>query len=135
MVMGPVEVVIVSFPSAGLTASIGHQLKELTESGLFRVVDAIMVQGRGADMVVTDLDDSVIPGWSSISPQPRPLLSADDGSWATEGRGADEASVVMVLEHVWPDRLANATSEFGGELAMVARINATTVEAALRFGA
>ncbi len=130
--MGPVEVIVATFPSAGLAAGIGPLLEQLVAPGALRVVDAILVT---RDVVVTDLDDDLVPGWSAISADPLPLISADDATVVAEGLARGEVAVILAAEHTWPARFARALADSGGSLGLHARIDPEVVATACRVGA
>ncbi|MCU1420676.1 MAG: hypothetical protein JWN36_327 [Microbacteriaceae bacterium] len=134
--MGPIDVVVVTFPSAGLAAGIGPLLQELVSGGTLRVVDAILVD-RDDDSapIVTDLDDSIVPSWSTISAHPLPLLSADDASLVAEDLRPGEVAVIVVAEHTWPQAFARAAVDCGGNVGLHARIAPEAVRVAASVGA
>ena len=129
--MGPVDVMIISFPDAGLVPSMTPLLEDLVNAGHVRIVDAILVtKGEKGKIILTDMDDRVVPTWSSISTMPRPLLSAEDAAVAFEEIGQDGAAVLFVVEHMWPEALANLVADSGGTLQLHARIDPETVSIA-----
>ena len=134
--MGPVEVLVVTFPSKGLVAGIGPVLDDLVSSGHVRVVDAILVTVDGdGEFAVADLDDELIPSWSTISTHPHPLLSASDAELAAGALTAGSVAIVFVLEHIWPDALAGLAADSGGVLELHARIDPDIVDIATRVDA
>ena len=134
--MGPVEVMIVSFPSVGLAAGIGPLLEKLVGADDLRVADAILVaHDTAGGVVLTDLDDSLVPGWSTISPRPLPLLSADDAALVAGELTNGEVAVILATEHIWPERFARAVADSGGVLGLHARIDPGTVAVAASVGA
>jgi hypothetical protein len=131
--MGPIEVVIISFAKLGLVPGISGMLEGLVASKQLRIVDAILVtRGRNGKVIVDDLDDTLAPGWSSISPNPRPLLSAEDANLVTEGIANGGAAVLFAIEHVWPERMRSLVVDGGGVLQLHARIDPETVETAAK---
>ena len=134
--MGPIEVLVVTYPDAGLVAGAAPLLRDLVEAGHVRVADAVVVtHGPDARMLVTDPDDDLIPEWSTISVNPQPLLSAEDLELVSEEIGPDGAAIIIVVEHVWAQALAALATASGGDLALHARVDAETVDAAAKVGA
>lgn len=134
--MGPVEVLIVTFPSSGLVASIGPLLDELVAAGHLRVVDAILVANDiKGELVLTDLDDSIVPSWSSISVDPRPMLGSTDAELAAADLGSEGAAIIIAIEHTWPRHLAELAADSGGTLELHARIDPESVAIAARVSA
>lgn len=131
--MGPIEVVIISFPRVGLVPGISRMLEGLVASEQLRIVDAILVtRGQRGKAIVDDLNDTLAPGWSSISPNPRPLLSAEDANLVVEEIADGGASVLCAIEHVWPEKLRSLVADGGGILQLHARIDPHIVETAAR---
>ena len=129
--MGPIEVLVVTFPSAGMVAAMGPLLDGIVASGHVRIIDAILIARDGnGELAITDLDDDVIPAWSLISDDPRPLFSAEDALLVAEEIEGDEVSLAFVVEHVWPDTIARLAADSGGVLQLHARIDQETATTA-----
>ena len=134
--MGPVEVMVFTFTRAGLVASVGPVLAEFVASGHLGVLDAIVVSKSASDaLVITDLDDSIIPAWSQISTAPRPMLSSADAELAAAGLSNSGAALLIALEHLWPEKLTRLVEDSGGALELHARIDQQSVAAAARVDA
>jgi hypothetical protein len=134
--MGPIEVVIVTFPDAGMLPAVGPLLRDLVGSGHVRIADALIVTtGANGRMVVTDPDDDAIPAWSTISVNPQPLLSAEDAGLAAEELEEGGAAMLVVIEHTWPDLLGKLASDSGGQVSLHTRIDPETVAHAARVDA
>lgn len=134
--MGPIEVIVVTFADADRVASIGPPLASLVAQGLFVVVDAILVTRLRPDaIVISDLNDEVVPAWSSISPHPRPLLSAQDSAVVSGRLAHHHAAVLVAIEHSWVAAFARDVSDSSGVVFLHARIDAETVEIASRVQA
>jgi hypothetical protein len=134
--MGPVEVVILSFRQAGLVASVAPILSELVAAGHLRVIDAILVSVHEGDtVVITDLDDSIVPSWSSISTTPRPMLSASDAELAAVSIDSGGVALMVALEQIWPARIARLTAESGGQVALHVRVAPSLALTASRVSA
>ena len=133
--MGPIDVVVVTFPSAGLAAGVGPLLQDLVSGGTVRVVDAILVdRDDSSAAIVTDLDDSIVPSWSTISAHPLPLLSADDAALVAQDLRPGEVAVIVVAEHTWPETFARAAADCGGTVGLHARIDPKTARVAASVG-
>ena len=129
--MGPIEVVVISFPDAGLMSGIAPLLEQLTATGTLRIVDAVIAtEEPDGSVTVTDLEDDILPRWSSISPDPRPLLSSADAELVVEELGQDGTALLLAFEHVWADSIAQIASDVGGVLELHVRIDPITVEVA-----
>lgn len=129
--MGPIEVVVISFPEAGLMSGIAPLLEQLTEGGTLRIVDAVIAtQEPNGTVTVTDLEDEIVPRWSTISPDPRPLLSSADAELVVEELGQNASALLLAIEHTWADSIAQIASDVGGVLELHVRVDPVTVQAA-----
>lgn len=129
--MGPIEVVVISFPDAGLVSGISPLLEQLTQGGTLRIVDAVIAtQEPNGTVTVTDLEDDLLPRWSAISPDQRPLLSGADAELVVEELGQNAAALLLAIEHSWADSIAQVAADAGGTLELHVRVDPVTVEAA-----
>lgn len=134
--VGPVEVVIISYPEIGLVPGVSTVLEDFVDNDQLRIADAILVsRGEHGQAVVTDIDDTVAPNWSSICPDPRPLLSADDAQLIVDELGDGSSAVLLVIEHLWPRKLSERATDGGGVVELHARIDPQTVEIAAKVTA
>lgn len=129
--MGPVEVVVLSFPNTGLMSGITPLLEQLTASGLLRIVDAVIAsESPDGTVTVTDLEDDILPRWSTISPNPRPLLSSSDAELVVDELGRDGTALVLAIEHTWAEAVARTALDSGGVLELHVRVSPDIVDAA-----
>ena len=129
--MGPIEVVVISFADAGRMSGISPLLEQLTEGGNLRIVDAVIAtQEANGTVTVTDLEDDILPRWSSISPDQRPLLSGADAELVVEELGDNAAALLLAIEHSWADSVAQTAADIGGTLELHVRVDPAVVEAA-----
>lgn len=129
--MGPVDVMVISYPDAGLMTGIAPLLEQLTAGGALRIVDALIAkEGPDGDVTVTDLEDDVIPRWSAISPDPRPLLSGSDAELVVETLGPTGMALVLAIEHTWVNAVASTVDDSGGVLQLHVRVSPEVVATA-----
>jgi hypothetical protein len=129
--MGPIEVVVISFPDPGLMSGIAPLLEQLTQGGTLNIVDAVIAMREpDGTVTVTDLEDEILPRWSAISPDQRPLLSSTDAELVVEELGQNAAALLLAIEHSWADAIAQVAADAGGTLELHVRVDPDTVEAA-----
>ena len=134
--MGPVEVIVFEFPQAGLSSGVASLLYDLVSSGHVRIADALLVtRDESGDIVITDLDDTIAPEWSSISSDPQPLLSAEDATLAATDLAPGASALLIVVEHLWPTALGDRTVDSGGAIRLHARIDPAVVAVAAQYDA
>lgn len=130
MRVGPVEVMICTFPSPEIDQSVAASLSEAVESGAVALLDVVVVarDGLGA-LNVRDLGDDLPAAWSRLIVDPRPLtlLSEADIEVVAESVGDNESSVILTLEHRWARRLSEDVRAAGGTTALHVHIPHHTV--------
>jgi hypothetical protein len=129
--MGPVEVVVMSFPAGRPMSAVVPLLAEITAGSAIRIVDAIIAtRSENGDVIVTDIEDDIMPQWSSLSPDPRPLLSGSDAALVVEELEHGASVLVLAIEHAWAGALERIAAESGGVLELHVRVDPEVVDAA-----
>jgi hypothetical protein len=129
-----VEIVVVSFPSVGQVARIGPLLRDLVSAGQVSVVDAILVSlNESGSVVISDLNDSLVPAWTEISRDPHPLISSADAEFVAEHLDSHRTAIIVAVEPLWSSRLAQRAEGAGGLLELHARIDQPAVDVAARI--
>jgi uncharacterized membrane protein len=132
MGLGPVEILVVSFPGNEFNGEIAPALAELVETGLIRVIDLVFVaKGADGDVVgieLSDVDEGVASAFQPHVEEPSGLLSDED----IEDLGADLApgssAAILLFEHLWATRFRDAVVGSGGELVAAIRIPQEVVD-------
>ena len=135
MDVGPVEILVVSFPGSEFTGEIAPALGELVQSGLIRVIDLVFVtksaDGDVLGIELSDLDDATSGAFQPHVEEPSGMLSDED----IEDLGADLApgssAAILLFEHVWATRFRDAVISSGGELVAAIRIPKEVVDEVL----
>jgi uncharacterized membrane protein len=133
--VGPVEILVVSFPGSQFNGEIAPALGDLVASGLIRVIDLVFVTKDDAGDVVgielSDLDDAVSSAFQPHVEEPSGLLADED----IEDLGAELApgssAAILLFEHVWATRFRDAVLDSGGELVAAIRIPKEVVDEVL----
>jgi uncharacterized membrane protein len=135
MDVGPVEILVVTFPGSEFTGEIAPALGELVQSGLIRVIDLVFVtksaDGDVLGIELSDLDDATSGAFQPHVEEPSGMLSEED----IEDLGADLApgssAAILLFEHVWATRFRDAVISSGGELVAAIRIPKEVVDEVL----
>ncbi len=135
MDIGPVEILVVSFPGSEFTGEIAPVLADLVESGLIRVIDLVFVtktaDGDVVGVELSDLDADTSSAYQQHVEEPSGMLSDED----IEDLGADLApgssAAILLFEHVWATRFRDAVVNSGGELVAAIRIPKEVVDEVL----
>jgi uncharacterized membrane protein len=132
MDIGPVEILVVSFPENRFTGDITPALAELVETGMIRVIDLVFVtksaQGEVLGMELSQLDDATSAAFQPHVEEPTGLLAEED----IEDLGVDlkpnSSAAILLFEHVWATRFRDAVVGSGGELVASIRIPKEAVD-------
>jgi uncharacterized membrane protein len=126
MDLGPIEILVVSFPGNQFSGEIAPALAELVETGLIRVIDLVFVAKDAAGDVVgielSDLDEATGGAFLPHVEEPSGLLADED----IQDLGADlppnSSAAILLFEHVWATKFRDAVLGSGGELVASIRI-------------
>jgi hypothetical protein len=132
MHIGPVEILVVSFPGNRFTGDITPALAELVETGMIRVIDLVFVtksaQGEVLGMELSQLDDATSAAFQPYVEEATGLLAGED----IEDLGVDlepnSSAAILLFEHVWATRFRDAVVGSGGELVASVRIPKDVVD-------
>jgi Family of unknown function (DUF6325)/Short C-terminal domain len=125
--MGPVELIVLTFPGALPGPGAVRALAGLRLSGAVRILDTLLVV-KAADGSVSTMELSDIPGLADVAqPQPLSLIAVDDAEEVGETLDPCSCAVLTLVEQTWAAEAAEAVRESGGELAASVQIPAQAV--------
>ena len=129
--MGPVELIVLTFPGASPGRGAVRALAGLQLSGSVRVLDTLLVV-KAADGSVDTTELSDIPGLADVvQVQPLSLIAVDDAEEVGDTLEAGTCAVLALVEQTWAAEAAEAVRDSGGELAASVRIPAQVVREVL----
>jgi hypothetical protein len=134
MDVGPVELIVLSFPAQQADPAAISVLASAVSRGYVSVLDVVFVRRTPDGMLrVSDgsdnLDDA---GLGPLQIQPRqPLISESDLTLVGGQLKAGTSAVVIVYEHRWTRHLASAVAQAGGAVALHAQLPPDAVAAAV----
>lgn len=124
--MGPVDLVVIEFPTGGPKGAAAPLLLDLVDRRIIRILDLMFVRkdedGTVSGIELEDLDGdgkvelSVFDGASSG------LLGDEDIQSAGEALQPGSSAAMLVFENRWAAPFATAMREAGGQLAAFERI-------------
>jgi len=123
--MGPVDYIVVEYPTHRPDGHAFAELLNLVESGLIRVLDLVFVRKQEDGTVVRldwhDVADGV-PEIEIFEGAGSDLLGEGDVDEVGAALEADEAAAILVYENVWAAPFAAAVRRSGGVLVASGRI-------------
>ncbi|MFI5053053.1 MAG: DUF6325 family protein [Acidimicrobiia bacterium] len=138
MAIGPVEILVVSFPGNQFSGEIAPALAELVESGLIRVIDLVFVAKDAAGEVLgielSDLDEAIGSAFTPHVEEPSGLLADEDIADLGADLAPNSSAAILLFEHVWATRFRDAVLGSGGELVASIRIPREVVDEVVGAG-
>jgi hypothetical protein len=133
MDIGPVEMLVISFPGNQFNGDVAPALADLVEHRTIRVIDLVFVtkdaEGDVVGIELSDLDDETAAAFRPHVDEPSGMISEED----IEDLGADLApnssAAILLFEHVWATRFRDAVVDSGGELVASIRIPKEVIDA------
>lgn len=135
---GPIDYLIVEFPSEAMTGEAFPLLVDLVDRGIVRVLDLLVLR-KEDDGTVTGLElDELADGTTGLeifAGAVSGLLGHEDLAEAAEAVEPGRTAAVLVYENVWAAPFATALRRGGAQLVAGGRIPVQAVLAALEADA
>ena len=134
-VLGPVDFVLIEFPTDRLKGRAAEAVLDLVDRGIIRLYD-VMIAGKdeNGEAFSVDLAEAAaeqLGGFSELAGARSGLLTDDDLQEAANALEPGRLAVLIVYENTWAAPFVAAAREAGGEMVASARIPAQELMAAL----
>lgn len=133
--MGPVEYVVIAFSGNRFKGEIVPAVAELVDNGLVRILDVAFIKkdaaGNTTMFEYDTLDDVLAFGFADVDGEAGGVLNDEDLELAAEGLEPDSSAALIVWEHLWAARVAQAIRDAGGRIVAGERVPPEIVEQAL----
>ena len=133
--LGPVEILVVSFPGNQFNGDVAPALAELVESGMIRVLDLVFItkdeDGNVVGIELSDLDEAVGGAFSPHVGVPNGMLADEDIEDLGASLEPNSSGAILLFEHVWAIRFQEAVLNSGGELVAAIRIPKEAIDEVL----
>ena len=133
MTLGPIEVLVVSFPGNEFNGEIIPELERLVADDTISIVDGLLVR-KDADGEVTFTEFEELGGnadaerLAGAMDQLDSLISDDDVAELASALEPNSSEAILVFEHTWAKPLRNAILDSGGVLAANFRVPGLVVD-------
>jgi uncharacterized membrane protein len=139
MAIGPVEYLVIGFPTDQVDADCVPALADLVDSGTIRILDLAFVakdaDGNMRFFEYDTLDPSVAAAFGELEGEADGLFSDEDLEIAAAALERGTSAALLLWEDVWATRFAEALRASGGQIIDGARIPHDLIEAALAYAA
>ena len=133
MALGPIEVLVVSFPGNQFTGGIIPELERLVGNDTISIIDGLLVR-KDADGEVTFIEFAELGGdadveWlAGVMDQLELLISDEDVQELADSLEPDRSEAFLVFEHTWAKPLRDAIVSSGGLLANNFRVPGMVID-------
>jgi uncharacterized membrane protein len=132
MQLGPVELLVLEFPSNDFTGEIGAALEKLVQGGTIRIVDLVFVSRDASGVVhsreLTEVDSDDLRVWDPLVSGGLGLLSRDDIQRIGESLAPGTSSAALLFEHTWATELTEALARARGRLVKSERVPKAAID-------
>ncbi|MFD6860499.1 DUF6325 family protein [Rhodococcus sp. NPDC060090] len=131
--LGPVEMVVLSFPGTQIDAAVTAAFAEVIDGGYATILDLIYLS-KDADGTLSqiEIDEPLSEtGLDGITVDPLGLVSDEDLDVVRSSMEPNTSAVVIVYEETWARKLAGEVRRAGGEVELHVQVPRDAVEAAL----
>ncbi len=133
MALGPIEVLVVSFPGNQFNGGIIPELERLVKNDTISIVDGLLVQKDGdGEVTITEFEElGSNPDAAKLADlmnQVESLISDEDVDELVAALEPNSAEAILVFEHTWAKPFRDAIVESGGVLANNFRVPGLVVE-------
>ena len=133
--MGPVDYIVVAFPTDRMTGEAFPLLVDLVDRGVIRILDLVFLRkdedGTVTTLTQVDLDRMKVLEAALFDGAASGLLGTDDVAEAAAALDPGTAAGVLVYENVWATPFAAALRRSGGQLVGAGHIPVQALVAAL----
>ena len=133
--LGPVDYLVVEFPAGqqNFTGEIAEELARLSESGLIRVLDLlILTKNEDGTVDALEIDDTpAVDVIRALEADIAEILAAEDVELLAEAMEPGSVAGVLVFENRWAAPFANAARRAGGQLIANGRIPIQAIAASI----
>jgi hypothetical protein len=126
MSVGPVELVVLAFPGNQFKGEIIPAIQEVVDAGTVRIIDILFAIREGDDSVrvleIQEMEDEIFRRFDPVVAEITGLLTPADAEKLTAGLEPNSAVALLLFEHTWARKVADAIENANGRVLLVERI-------------
>ena len=133
MALGPVEVLVLSFPGSQFNGAIIPELERLTSSGIITVIDGVFVtRDDNGDVTFIEFEElgenHDAARLAAVLDQVESLISDEDVLELADGLAPGDSEAILVFEHTWSKPFRDAIVDSCGILTGEMRLPGLAVD-------
>jgi uncharacterized membrane protein len=134
--LGPIELVVIGFPSTPSSGRIASEIQTLIDDEVITLVDALFVAKDGAgDVTFLEIEqvdaDASIKALSALLDETDGLLSDEDAYEIADGLAPGASALMLCFENTWVKPVRDAIADAGGVLMANVRVPGAVVDEVL----
>jgi hypothetical protein len=126
MSVGPVELVVLGFPGNQFKGEIIPAIQQLVDAGTVRIIDILFAIRQGDDSVrvleIQEMEDEIFQRFDPVVAEVTGLLTAADAEKLTAGLEPNSSVALLLFEHTWARKVADAIENANGRVILSERI-------------
>jgi hypothetical protein len=132
MSTGPLELVVLKFPGNQFKGEILPEIQHVVDAGVIRVIDILLAIRFGDEPVrvleLNELEDDVLQRFQPVVGDVTAMLTEADALALSAGLEPDSSVALLLFEHAWATRIADAIENASGEVVMHERLPRAVVK-------
>ncbi|HYN66244.1 MAG TPA: DUF6325 family protein [Ornithinibacter sp.] len=133
--LGPVDFLVIEFPAGhqNFTGEVAEELARLSESGVIRVLDLLIInKNEDGSVDALEIDDTpAVDAIRALEADIAEILAAEDVALLAEAMEPGSVAGVLVFENRWAAPFASAARRAGGQLIANGRIPIQAIAASI----
>jgi hypothetical protein len=133
--LGPVDYLVVEFPAGAqnFSGEMAEELARLSESGVIRVLDILILQkNEDGSVDALEIDETpAVDALRALEADVAEILAAEDVELLAEAMLPGSVAGVLVWENRWAGPFASAARRAGGQLIATGRIPIQAIAASI----
>ncbi len=135
MTFGPIDFIAFEFPGNKLRGEILHDLLELVDGGIIRILDLVAVQkdpdGKTTVRELQEMDPADVRIFDPLKVQVTSMVTRTDIDGIAAQLANNSTAAIMLFENLWAIKVKQAIMAADGRVVLQTRIPPDVVEEAL----
>lgn len=124
MDVGPVELIVLTFPGERADPQVVAALSDVVGRGYVTILDLVFLSRlESGEIRVTDVDESLDGvGFGTLEINAQALVNEDDLEVVRDSLDPGTSAAIIVYEETWARNIAGAVRAAGGEVALLVQV-------------
>ena len=132
MALGPIELLVLGFPTDRLTGKVAEAIADLVRQGTIRLVDVLVaMRNDSGDLTVLEVDElgeDIVAGFQVSASELKGSLTEEDAHTMAGNLAPGRTIAILLYENTWASKVADAVAAQNGEVLVYERIPRAAIE-------